>query len=125
MWRTRAILSLLVEHVAALRLTIPQEEEAEAGAQNSQEEFEASLEALQRAQKRAMLVAAMDWIAILTLFFLRPDDTSFFAFGANPRTVFSFGILAVAVHSGFRLGQAEKYRAVERACRELSERQGS
>ena len=130
MWRTRAILALLVNSVAALRAQpAPANDEASEETREAQSP-ETALEqatapafyALHRAQKRATLSVAVDWIAIAILFIFRPEGEPFLTFGANPRTVFSAGILAVAIHSGFRLGQLEKYRAVERACRELSER---
>ncbi len=137
MWRTRAILALLVNSVAALRAqpTPASERTSEEGNEEASEiqgpetalqlATESAFDALHQAQKRATLSVAVDWIAIAVLFLFRPDGEPFLTFDANPRTVFSAGILAVAIHSGFRLGQLEKYRAVERACRELSERDAS
>ncbi len=123
MWRTRAILSLLVESVAALRCEVPQPGDDETDETTLRQSTESSLNALKRAKRRAALAVTVDWVAIALLFLFRPDGEPFLTLGADPRTVFTAGILAVAVHSGFRLGQLEKYRAVERACRELSERE--
>ena len=125
MWRTRAILSLLVDNVAQLRSHQPPAENGESHETALAQTVEESFHALNRAKKRATMAIAIDWLAIAVLFFFRPEGEPFLSFGANPRTVFSAGILAVAIHSGFRLGQLEKFRAVERACRELSEREAS
>ena len=61
----------------------------------------------------------LDWVAIAVLVLLRDPLTPFLSFGPDEQTVFTVAVLAVAVHSGFRLGQLEKYRAVARACRRL------
>jgi len=75
--------------------------------------------ALRKARRRALLVAAIDWVAILTLFLLRDGPTGFLAAGASEQGLFTFGVLAVATHAGFRLAQMEKYTAVMRALEEL------
>jgi hypothetical protein len=117
MWRTRAIRSLLVRDIAALRGASDPEEAAD--------EAKLQLSLLAKAKRKALWVIALDWIAILVLFLFRRTEEPFLVFGADTRTVFTLGILAVAAHSGFRLGQLEKYAAVERAIRELEEREPS
>lgn len=120
MWRTRVVRSLLTEDVAGLR----REDDGADGDGDEADGSEADrAEAtLARARRRAGWVVALDWAAILILLLLHEHATPFLHLGPHERGVFSFAILAVAVHSGYRLGQLEKYRAVTRACRELAER---
>ncbi len=123
MLRKRAIRSLLVERVAGLR---PSETEAEAPATDEEapaeaavEETAAEVEALRKAERRALLVVGLDWIALAVLFVLRDRGAAFLPMDGTVETVFTFGVLVVAIHSGFRLGQLEKYRAVSRAYDDL------
>ena len=74
---------------------------------------------LQRAGRRALMVAVVDWLAILVLFTLHDGPTGFLSAGATEQGLFTFGVLAVATHAGFRLAQREKYVAVARALEEL------
>jgi len=83
------------------------------------EELSAQLEALHQAERRAKLVIALDWLALVVLFVFRDTATPFLPFDGTIETVFTLGVLAVAVHSGFRLGQLEKYRAVSRVHEEI------
>lgn len=132
MLRKRAIRSLLIEEVAALRPPEaedrPDEGEAEGGpgsteasaAEGVDERGEEEQElALRNAERRAKLVVALDWIALVVLFALRDTTQAFLPFGPTIDTVFTLGVVAVAIHSGFRLGQLEKYRAVARAYERL------
>ena len=75
--------------------------------------------ALHKARRRALAVAIADWAAILALFLLRDGSAGFLATGASEQGLFSLGVLAVATHAGFRLGQMEKYAAVARALQAL------
>ena len=109
MWRTRAVLSLLHEEVAGL----PHDELE--SAQDRQE-------ALDRARRRARIVVALDWAAIVALVLFGERSLPMLTFGPTQHVVFTLAILAVAVHSGFRLGQLEKLRAVMRAGERLTER---
>lgn len=141
MLRKRAIRSLLVEEVAGLRPTVPppadasSEDEAAGGPppggtssdpgaltggdEQDLAELEAQLEVLHQATRRAKLVIALDWVALAVLFLFRDTAAPFLPFNGTIETVFTLGVLAVAVHSGFRLGQLEKYRAVLRAHEEV------
>jgi hypothetical protein len=76
---------------------------------------------LQAARRRAGAVAALDWAAILILFLWRTGGSGFLPTGASPEGLFSLGLLAVAAHAGFRIGQREKYGAVLRALEGLPE----
>lgn len=105
MLRTQAIEDLLIDDVAHLRRS-----EA-SGAERLQE--------LAKARTRALFMAGLDWLAIAALFLLREPLSGFLSLGAGEESVFTVAVLAVAVHSGFRLGQWEKYRAVERAVEAL------
>ncbi len=80
---------------------------------------------LERAARRSGVIAAVDALAILILFVLRRADGPFLALGTAEETLFTAGVVAVAAHAGFRLGQREKYRAVARSLRELAERSPS
>ena len=120
MWRTRAIVSMLLEDVAALRIS-------RTGARGEDsvpatEQVPLGLELLEGARKRARLVVAFDWIALLLLFIFRDQGRAFLPTGPSVEVLFTLGILAVAVHSGFRLGQLEKLGSVKRVCREILER---
>ncbi len=116
MWRERAVRSILVEDVAGLRPRA----DAEAGEESDRAATDGR--ALDKAMRRSVLVVALDWIAIAVLFVLRDLDLRFLDLGPTEDAVFTLGVLAVAAHSGFRLGQLEKLRAVARACRELAGR---
>ncbi len=118
MLRERAVRSILVEDVAGLSPRA----KAEPGDDDALEA--AADRALDKAVRRGVLVIALDWVAIATLFVLRELDLRFLDLGPTEDAVFTLGVLAVAVHSGFRLGQVEKLRAVVRACRDLAERRG-
>lgn len=122
MLRERAIRSLLVEEVAGLRPAPPPEEppdEPVDAEEADRARLEAEADALRQAERRALLVVVVDWLALAVLFVFRDTAAQFLPFDATVDTVFTFGVLAVAVHSGFRLGQVEKYRAVIRAHRDL------
>lgn len=101
MWRTRAVLSLLYEEIAGLPC-----EEQETAAERA--------ERLARLRRRALIVVALDWVAILALVLLGDRASPMLTLEPTEHTVFTLAILAVAVHSGFRLGQLDKLRAVQR-----------
>jgi len=94
---------------------------AVAGVADSQTDPSAELEALHAARRRAGAIAVLDWVAILILVLWRSGGSSFLPTGTSPEGLFSLGILAVATHAGFRLGQREKFDAVLRTIRELPE----
>lgn len=133
MLRRRAVRSLLVEEVAGLRTLLPDEARppddggtadrdrspppsaSPLAADRLEEEAAAEVEALAKAERRALGVVVLDWLALAVLFLFRDTAAPFLPFDGSIETVFTLGVLAVAVHSGFRLGQLEKYRAVSRA----------
>jgi hypothetical protein len=116
MWRTRAIITLLVEDIAGL--TMPR-----AALDDSKDISEPpEIEPLKRAGRRSRLVVAVDGLALAVLFLLRDSSRPFLPWGPTVETVFTLGALAVAAHAGFRWAQLERYRAVFRACSELRER---
>lgn len=97
MWRTRAVRSLLIEDIAGLRSA------ADPDVDPSPE--------LDRARRRGQAIVALEWSALALLFVLREAGREFLPLGPSIDAVFTLGVLAVAIHSGFRLGQLEKYRA--------------
>lgn len=108
MWRTQAVERMLLEDVAALRRI---EGESEAGA------------ALRAARRSAWRAVVVDWAAIGILLVVRGNEaTAALAITPTVDTIFALGLLAVAVHSGFRLGQLEKLRAVALLLDELAQR---
>jgi len=109
MWRTRAVMSLLHEEIAGLPY-----DEAETP--------EHRAETMDRARRRALIVVALDWLAIAVLVLLGDRALPMLTVGPDQHTVFTLAILAVAVHSGFRLGQLEKLRAVARAGERIARR---
>ncbi len=66
-------------------------------------------------------MVGLDWLALAALFLLRDRGAAFLPMDPTIETVFTLGVLVVAVHSGFRLGQLEKYRAVSRTYEDLME----
>ena len=117
MWRTRAVISMLVEDIAGLPLPSDRDEDS------SPSEGRPELEPLARAIRRARLVIAVDWIAILVLFVFRDPSRPFLPGGQSIETIFTLGVLAVAAHSGFRWAQLDRYQAVQRLTSELRDRQ--
>ncbi len=113
MWRTRAVISMLVEDVGGL-----QAPDVEAG----ETEDPAADEIVERGVRRAILVIVVDCLAILILFLLRDRSTPFLPLDQTVETVFTFGVLAVAFHAGFRWAQLEKLRTIRRLCDELQQR---
>ena len=79
-------------------------------------------ELLERARRRARAVVAIDWVAIVVLVVARARGGQLMAIGPTEDSIFAIGLLAIAAHSGFRLGQLEKLNAVERAVDELDAR---
>lgn len=112
MWRTRAVVTMLHEEVAALP-----RERADEGDRPSD-----GTPALERARRRGRLIVALDLAAIAILFFFRDRGMPFLSAGAGEETIFTLGVLAIAVHAGFRLGQLEKLSAVARLSEDLTGR---
>ena len=132
MLRIRAVREMLVDDVASLRVVRPAEDAegaegarpepaGDAGAAGTEAERER--EALAGARRRALLMMALDAAAIAVLFALRDPAVPFLALGPRIETVFTLGVLAVAVHLGLRLGQYLTYRNVTRVWEELLERE--
>jgi len=117
MWRTRAVISMLVEDLAGLPLPSDRDEDS------ATTEGRPELEPLAKAIRRARLVIAIDWIAILVLFIFRDPSRPFLPGGQSIETVFTLGVLVVAAHSGFRWAQLDRYQAVLRLSTELRDRQ--
>jgi hypothetical protein len=95
MWRTRAVVNLLLQDVCGL----PEEPDRPA------------VEILRRARRRALLVVLLDLAALAVLFTLRERERAFLT-ASGGDAIFTLGVLAVAVHAGFRLAQARVLRAV-------------
>lgn len=104
MMHLRAVRSLLLDDVALLR----RPDDAPATA----------IEVVSRARARAALVVLLDWAAILALFLWRAGEPML-VLGATEEAIFTLGVLAVAVHSGYRLAQRQTLGAVERALESL------
>jgi hypothetical protein len=129
MLRLRAVRSLLIGEVACLRVVGPEptaEEEAKAGSEDLSAAWAAQeareREALSRARRRAVLVVCLDAAALLVLFLFRERGQTFLPTGPQEETIFTLGVIVIAVHLGFRLGQYFTYRNVERVVDELGER---
>jgi hypothetical protein len=120
MWRTRAVMTMLVEDVAALKT-----DESHPPGGNGEADEPVEQRTLRRARQRAHFVVALDWLAVTILFLLRDRASQFLTLGPSIETVFTLGILAVAVHSGFRLAQAQTFKSIGRVCDELRERRDS
>lgn len=77
---------------------------------------------LDRARRRAVVVAVLDAAAIAVLLLLRQSER-FLVLGRNEETIFALGVLVVAVHLGFRLAHAMTLATVRRLVDELAERE--
>lgn len=113
MLRPRAIRSLLLD-VAALRRSPT---ESAGGVETLDEERAA----LRQAARRALLVVVVDALAIAILFAMRDRTRAFLVFDRSPETVFTLGVLLVAIHLGFRLAQYMQLQRVARALDDLPE----
>lgn len=109
--------ALLVE-AAGVRSAAP----AEAGERDVVAETADEREALDRARRRAAVVAVLDGVAIAVLLLLRQSDR-FLVLGRDEETIFTLGVLVVAVHLGFRLAQVMTIGTVRRLHDELVERE--
>ena len=131
MLRPRAVRELLVE-AAGVRSVAPAvdvEEAGEAGAAAGEAAADAAeaarrreREALDRAHRRGVVVAALDAAAIVVLLLLRENDR-FLVLGRTEEAIFSLGVLVVAVHLGYRLAQVMTVGTVRRLHAELAERE--
>lgn len=120
MMRLRAVRSLLVGEVASLRVQgRPEGADDEAWAELAEQERDS----LAKAKRRALLVVALDAAALAVLFLLRDRSDVWLPTGPTEETVFTLGVVVVAVHLGFRLAQLLLYRDVERVYEELAERE--
>jgi hypothetical protein len=129
MLRPRAVRQMLVEVAGARLDQHPAEGEGttEAGGGRSLDEVvaaehEAGRQALDRARRRALFTVVFDALAIVVLLVLR-DGERFLTLGRNEDTIFTLGVLAVAVHLGFRLAQLLALGTVRRLHDELGERE--
>lgn len=105
MWRTQAIVSMLTEDVSGLPAS--------------------DRETLEHARRRALAVAIFEWLAILVLILFHDQRTQQLTLSGSEQTLFSLGILVIAVHSGFRFANFLKLRTITRLCDELEARAGS
>jgi len=117
---------LLIGEVACLR--VPEVAAAEgAGEEDLTQAWAAQTarerEALARARRRSVLVVCLDAAALLVLFLFRDRGQVFLATGPSEETIFTLGVIVIAVHLGFRLGQYFTYRNVDRVCEELTQRE--
>jgi hypothetical protein len=126
MMRLRAVRSLLFDDVAELRLgggrrrsfegragePVPDAPTVDDGDPALEQRQRAAIEA---ARGRAAQAAAVGLLAILVLFALRPRIGPFLVLAGSEEGLFSLGVLAIAVHAGYRLGQRQKLGALLRA----------
>ncbi|HEX6202387.1 MAG TPA: hypothetical protein VF100_05230 [Thermoanaerobaculia bacterium] len=124
MLRPRAVRALLLE-AAGVRVPAAAAAEEESGGSESAgqaAETAGEREALDRARRRALVVAVLDAAAIALLVLLRQSDR-FLVLGRDEETLFTLGVLVVAVHLGFRLAQGMTIGTVRRLHDELVERE--
>ena len=116
MWRTRAVIAMLIEEVACLRMPRPDDESGPPATVSE------SLELLRKAARRARWIILLDVAAIAVLFFFRDASGPFLASHRAVDSIFTLGVLAVAAHAGFRSAQLWSYRNIDRICDELQQR---
>ena len=114
MIRLSAVQSLLAEEIAELP---PAREDDTTDPDESHQRA-----AIAKTRSRAALVAAFDLVAILALFAFRQQHGAFLVLGGSEQGLFTLGVIAVAVHAGYRLGQRQKLGAVLRAWDSLPRR---
>lgn len=103
MLRLRAVRDVLVDDIGHVRV----------------HELDEPVEVLGKARRRAAMLAALDWIAILVLFAFRQLEGPFLLLGAHEQGVFTLGVLVVATHAGYCLGRWEKLGSVIRVLEAL------
>lgn len=114
MWRESAVRGLLLEEICSL----PRVDASDSTSSDRSE----SDRLLSKALQRGHIVVALDWLALLVLLVLRSPGQEWLPFGPTEASIFTLGILILAIHSGFRLGQLEKLRSVRRTLSDLEER---
>lgn len=107
MLRPRAVRSLLVEEVAALRVDPEDRDPA------------AYRHELVQARKKALAFVLLCAVALVALVATRLPGDAELVEGFGP--FYLLFLLVIAAAAGFRLGQWEKYRAVERAVEGLGD----
>lgn len=123
MMRLRAVRSLLVEEVAGIPGTRSRRWSRGTAEAEPEPKAEASLRAeLERMSRKALGMVVLCWTAVLVLLLTHQKPGRFFSL-EGVDLAFTLGILVVAVYSGFRLGQWEKYRSVIRVMEDLEERE--
>ena len=105
MLRPRAVREMLVEDVASVRL------------ESEDRTSEGCLHALRAARRKALAFALLCGTALVVLIFARVPADPDLAPGFG--SLYLTGLVVIAVAAGFRLGQAEKLRAVERVVEDL------
>lgn len=123
MLRPRAVREMLVE-IAGVRVAGAAEDEGAASAPEDLAEAvrESERHALDRARRRAAVTILVDALAIVVLLVLR-DEERFLTLGRNEDTIFTLGVLVIAVHLGFRLAQLLALGTLRRLHDELGERE--
>ncbi|HVS03339.1 MAG TPA: hypothetical protein VMT16_11265 [Thermoanaerobaculia bacterium] len=115
MLRLRAVIHLLAEDVAGMRLGGPYEGEGDGA-------IAARVVAdLRQGERRALMVAVIAGLALGLLLAARQGGAPFLSF-AGEDALFSAAALLVAAFGGLRLGQWQRLRAVRRALEELAAR---
>jgi hypothetical protein len=116
---------LLIGEVACLR--VPEMAPAEGTEEDLTQAWAAQAarerEALAKARRRSVLVVCLDAAALFVLFLFRDRGQVFLPTGPSEETIFTLGVLVIAVHLGFRLGQYFTYRNVDRVVEELAQRE--
>ena len=100
MIRLRIVHSVLLEDIAELTPPVDSGDERAA---------------IAKARLRAGIVGGLSCLAILVLFAFRSSGRPFLVLGASEDGLFTLGVLVVAIHAGYRLGQMQKLGAVLRA----------
>lgn len=104
MWRTQAIVERLRGDLGGLA--------------------EVDAAAVKKARRRGLLVVFFDWFALVVLLLWRDPRGPQAGLSAGETLLFTLGLLAVAVHSGYRLAQVHQLSRIERLVEDLEERRG-
>lgn len=108
MMRPRAVAALIAEEIAGVHRP-----------RDPEDEWSGMRTALSDAARRALLMVGLSWTGLAVLLVTRDVSTPFLGLDRHD-LVFTIAALIVAVFSGFRLGQWEKYRAAARALDDLA-----
>lgn len=127
MLRLRAVEDLLVSDVAAVRVPPETDDPSDPGsgapdpAERDRERRRRARQELERTRRKALTMAGVCLVCVVALVATHTNPARSLAV-SGVDLLYTVGILLVTAYGGFRIGQWEKLRAVERVLDDLAER---